>query len=74
MCCSANLIVTSYSPASVGTYSTEQDPSRLSLHVIFASDGPSMAKPRPPVPASTKRFQHSLKLIRKFDYYLLFLL
>ena len=51
MGCSANLMLMSYSPASVGMYSTVQDPSRLSLQVILASDGPSMASPRPPVPA-----------------------
>lgn len=54
ICCSANLIVTSYSPGSVGIYSTEHEPSRLSLQVIFASDGPSIAKPKPPVPAPAK--------------------
>lgn len=32
-------------------YSTEQEPSRLSLHVIFASEGPSIARPNPPEPA-----------------------
>lgn len=48
---SANLMVTSYSPGSVGIYSTEHEPSRLSLHVILASDGPSIAKPKPPTPA-----------------------
>lgn len=51
MCFSANWTLTSYSPYSVGVYSTEHEPSRLSLHVIFASDGPSTAKPKLPVPA-----------------------
>lgn len=56
---SANLIVTSYSPGSVGTYSTEHDPSRLSLQVILASDGPSIANPNPPVPAPKYLFKHN---------------
>lgn len=32
-------------------YSTEQLPSLLSIQDILASEGPSTAKPRPPVPA-----------------------
>lgn len=32
-------------------YSTVQLPSLLSLQDILASEGPSMARPRPPVPA-----------------------
>lgn len=35
-------------------YSTLQLPSLLSLQDILASDGPSMANPRPPVPAPLK--------------------
>ncbi len=34
-----------------GKYSITQVPSWLSLQTIFASDGPSMAKPRLPWPA-----------------------
>ena len=54
---SASLIETSYSPWTRGTYSTVQEPSRLSLHVIFASEGPSIARPRPPVPAPVKIYK-----------------
>lgn len=38
-------------PGSYGMYSTEQLPSLLSVHDIFASEGPSTARPNPPVPA-----------------------
>lgn len=48
------MILTSYSPGVNGMYSTLQLPSLLSLQDIFASEGPSMARPRPPVPAPLK--------------------
>lgn len=67
MCWSANLIATSYSPGSVGMYSTEQEPSLLSLHVILASDGPSMARERPPVPAPSILTNQKLDLTPKIQ-------
>lgn len=43
-------------------YSTVQLPSLLSLQDIFASDGPSMARPSPPVPAPLKNNRSELEL------------
>nr|CAI5823931.1 unnamed protein product [Callosobruchus analis] len=53
-----------YRCGSVGIYSTEHEPSRLSLHVIFASEGPSIARERPPVPASLVSTVNWLGLFR----------
>lgn len=44
-----------YVPGSYGMYSTLQLPSLLSVQDILASDGPSIARPRPPVPAPLER-------------------
>lgn len=54
-------MLTSYSPGVKGIYSTLQLPSLLSLQDILASDGPSMANPRPPVPAPLKGENTSLQ-------------
>ena len=45
---SANLMLIVYLPGSTGRYSTEHVPSSLSVHVIWAFDGPSIDKPSPP--------------------------
>lgn len=50
-CCSLNLTSISWGPSASGTYSTVQEPSLLSRHVIFGSVGPTIAKPRAPLPA-----------------------
>lgn len=51
-----------YLPGSYGTYSTLQLPSLLSVQDILASDGPSIARPRPPVPAPLQREEWALKM------------
>lgn len=56
------VMLTSYSPGVKGIYSTLQLPSLLSLQDIFASDGPSMARPSPPVPAPLKNNGSELEL------------
>jgi len=65
-------MLTSYSPGVKGIYSTLQLPSLLSLQDILASDGPSMANPRPPVPAPLKerKIQTSIKYFHSKTIYI----
>lgn len=45
---SANLTLIVYLPGSTGRYSTVHVPSSLSVHVIWALEGPSIDRPSPP--------------------------
>ena len=61
MCRSWNLMLTTYSPGSEGVKLQRQVPSRWSVHLISAFDGPSTAIARPPARAHA---HHTSTIVR----------